>query len=279
VSAPDARNTMQVGELEVLSVEDGSTRFRPTHAYLAAPEGYKGRDRADWEAHADLIDPDGYIGMTFGGFLIRGAGDRVILVDGGVGAVEHEMIPGVGGALLDNLAAVGVDANDVTDVVFTHLHFDHYGWASHDGVATFPNATYRCDRRDWEHFFGSDEHATQALRPVESQYEPWDGDVSIAPGVDARLCAGHTPGSALIVLSSGDQRAMLLGDVVHCTVELLDDEWGGIADVDPVMAQQARNALARELEGTDVPVAAAHFPGLRFGRVLAGQGRRQWVFD
>ena len=24
---------------------------------------------------------------------------------------------------------------------------------------------------------------------------------------------------------------------------------------------------------------AAHFPGLRFGRLLAGQGRRQWVFD
>jgi hypothetical protein len=82
-----------------------------------------------------------------------------------------------------------------------------------------------------------------------------------------------------VVLSSGEQRALLLGDVVHCTVELLDDEWGGIADVDPKMAQQARIALARELEGTDVPVAAAHFPGLKFGRVLPGEGRRQWVFD
>jgi glyoxylase-like metal-dependent hydrolase (beta-lactamase superfamily II) len=274
----NALNTLEIGDLEVLSLLDGSARFRPTHTYMAGPEGYKGRDRADWQGHADLID-DGYIEMTFGGFLIRGAGDRVLLIDGGVGPVEHEMLPGIGGALLDSLAAIGLSPGDVTDVVFTHLHFDHYGWASHEGKPVFPNATYRADRRDWEHFVGSDEHATERLRPVEGQFEPWDGDAPIAPGVDARLCAGHTPGSALIVLSSGNQRAMLLGDVVHCAVELLDDEWGGIADVDPVMAQQARNALARELEGTDVPVAAAHFPGLQFGRVLAGQGRRQWLFD
>jgi hypothetical protein len=71
---------------------------------------------------------------------------------------------------------------------------------------------------------------------------------------------------------------MLIGDVVHCPVELLDDEWAGLADVDPVAAQRARNALAAELEGTDVPVAAAHFPGLQFGRLLAGEGKRGWTF-
>jgi Alpha/beta hydrolase domain len=36
---------------------------------------------------------------------------------------------------------------------------------------------------------------------------------------------------------------MLLGDVVHCAVELLDDEWDGAFDVDPVMAKAARNPL------------------------------------
>jgi glyoxylase-like metal-dependent hydrolase (beta-lactamase superfamily II) len=275
VSAP---NAMQIGDLEVLSVFDGSTRFRPTHAYRAGPTGYKGGDLADWQPHREFIE-DGYIEMAFGGYLIRGAGDRLLLVDGGIGPVEHEQIPDTGGELLRSLASIGVRSEDITDVLFTHLHFDHIGWASHEGTPVFPKATYRCDRRDWAHFVGTDEFATERLGPVETQFEPWDGDAAIAPGVDARLCAGHTPGSALVVLSSGDQRAMLLGDVVHCTVELLDDEWGGLADVDPVMAQRARNALARELEGTDVPVAAAHFPGLRFGRVLAGQGRRQWVFD
>jgi glyoxylase-like metal-dependent hydrolase (beta-lactamase superfamily II) len=273
-----ALNTMQIGALEVLSVFDGSVKVPATGAYQTGPDGLKGGDEADWAPHRDLLD-DGKVEFVFGGFLVRGADDRVLLVDGGVGATPDPQYQLGGGQLLANLASVGVGPEDVTDVLFTHLHFDHIGWASTDGVATFPNATYRCDRRDWDHFVGRDDFATARLTPVEDRFEPWDGDASMAPGVDVRLCAGHTPGSALVVLSSGDQRALLLGDVVHCAVELLDDEWAGVADVDPAMAQRARNALARELEGTNVPVAAAHFPGLKFGRVLAGQGRRQWVFD
>ena len=211
--------------------------------------------------------------FVFGGFLVRGAGDRVMLVDGGIGAVARPAVRARGRRAPRRASRPSASTpGDVTDVLFTHLHFDHIGWASTDGVPTFPNATYRCDRRDWDHFVGSDDFATARLRPVEDRFEPWDGDAPIAPGVDARLCAGHTPGSALVVLSSGDQRALLLGDVVHCAVELLDDEWAGVADVDPAMAQQARNALARELEGTDIPVAAAHFPGpeVRAGALGAG---------
>ncbi|HXY94802.1 MAG TPA: MBL fold metallo-hydrolase [Acidimicrobiia bacterium] len=273
-----APNTLRIGDLEVLSVFDGAAKVPATAAYQMGPPGTKGGDDADWEPHRDLLD-DGTVEFVFGGFVIRGAGDRVLLVDGGIGAVEEPPHGMNGGQLLASLAAADLSADDVTDVLFTHLHFDHIGWASTDGVPVFPRATYRCDVRDWDHFVGSDNFATERLRPVEDRLETWDGDTTIAPGIDARLCAGHTPGSTLIVLSSGEQRAMLLGDVVHCAVELLDDEWGGVADVDPDMAQRARNALARELEGTDVPVAAAHFPGLKFGRVLSGRGRRQWVFD
>jgi hypothetical protein len=36
-------------------------------------------------------------------------------------------------------------------------------------------------------------------------------------------------------------------------------------------------ALMREFEGQDVPITASHFPGLQFGRVVPGQGKRQWV--
>ena len=58
----------------------------------------------------------------------------------------------------------------------------------------------------------------------------------------------------------------------------MEDEWEAVMDVDPVLARRTREALAKELEGSDVPVAAAHFPGLRFGRLLAGTGRRHWTF-
>ena len=44
-----------------------------------------------------------------------------------------------------------------------------------------------------------------------------------------------------------------------------------------IEAKRTRNALARGIDGTETPVAAAHFPGMVFGRLLAANGRRSWV--
>jgi glyoxylase-like metal-dependent hydrolase (beta-lactamase superfamily II) len=184
-----------------------------------------------------------------------------------------------GGRFLIELEALGVRPEQVTDVLLTHLHFDHVGWSTHHGDVVFKNATYRCDVRDWEHFVGPDPAATKKLLPLEGQLEPWNGSGPLLPGIDTMSAPGHTPGSTILVVSSGTDRAMLLGDVVHCPVELLDDEWAGLGDVDPELALRTRVALARELEGSDIPVAAAHFSGMQFGRLLAGSGKRSWVVD
>jgi glyoxylase-like metal-dependent hydrolase (beta-lactamase superfamily II) len=229
-----------------------------------------------WAPHRQFLDANGNLEFALGGFLVR-TGDRVVLVDAGVGMMKNG--PFVGGQLLNNLRALGVDRGDVTDVVFTHLHFDHVGWATQQGAVVFTNATYRCDERDWAHFVGPDPGATKKLTPLTDRLEPWSGSGPLLPGVDLLAAAGHTPGSTIVVLSSGSERAMLLGDVVHCPVELLDDEWAGMSDVDPELAKRTRIALARELEGANTPVAAAHFPGMQFGRLLPGQGKRNWTFS
>jgi hypothetical protein len=44
--------------------------------------------------------------------------------------------------------------------------------------------------------------------------------------------------------------------------------------MDPALARRTRDALWAELEGTTTQFTAAHFPGLQFGRVLRGQGKR-----
>jgi glyoxylase-like metal-dependent hydrolase (beta-lactamase superfamily II) len=231
-----------------------------------------------WAPHRQFLTDDGQLELAVGGFLLR-TGQHTVLVDAGLGPREAPFGLGFAraGALVKNLTALGVAPEDVTDVVFTHLHFDHVGWATQKGQVVFPNATYRCDRRDWEHFVGPDEGATRKLSPLEDRMAFWDASGPLLPGFDVLTAPGHTPGSTIMVVSSGTARAMLLGDVVHCPVELLDDEWAGMGDVDPSLAMRTRVALARELEGTDVPVAAAHFPGLQFGRLLLGEGKRQWV--
>jgi glyoxylase-like metal-dependent hydrolase (beta-lactamase superfamily II) len=277
---------MRVGEIDIIPVIDGVGHMNPTEAYAntlfpagggtsPASEG-RGTSIDDWAPHRGLLDEDGMLTLALGGFLVR-TGDRLALVDAGIGPIDIGIMSG--GALLTELAALGVAPGDITDVVLTHLHFDHVGWTTRKGEVVFENATYRCDRRDWEHFVGPDPGATRKLLPLESRLETWDGSGTLLPGIDTMAAPGHTPGSTILVVSSGTERALLLGDAVHCPVELLDDEWAGMADVDPELALRTRVALARELEGSDVPVAASHFPGMQFGRLLAASGRRSWVFD
>jgi hypothetical protein len=79
------------------------------------------------------------------------------------------------------------------------------------------------------------------------------------------------------VLSSGTERVMFLGDVVHCPVQLEDDEWAALFDVDPELARRTRTALAKELEGSDTRVSGAHFPELTFGRLVRAEGQRRFV--
>jgi glyoxylase-like metal-dependent hydrolase (beta-lactamase superfamily II) len=217
--------------------------------------------------------------LPLGGFLVRG-GDRVVLVDTGVGRVDTGTFRG--GALLESMARAGVSPAEVTDVVLTHLHFDHVGWTTQKGAIVFEHATYRCHAADWDHFVSGptrEEGSVRKLSPLEGRLELFGADAEVAPGISVRHAPGHTPGSAVVVVSDGADRALLLGDAVHCPVELEEDTWEFIFDVDPALATRTREALAREFEGTDVPMAAAHFAGLRFGRLLPGTGRRQWVFS
>jgi glyoxylase-like metal-dependent hydrolase (beta-lactamase superfamily II) len=264
---------MRVGDLEIHPVHDGWARM-PADALLRFTGG-----RSDpWLPHEEFIRDDGTIDLSLGGFLVR-TGDRLVVIDTGAGRIDNDTYHG--GEFLESLAGLDVSPDDVTDVVFTHLHFDHVGWATQKGTVVFPRATFRCHAADWEHFVAGpnpEAGSVRKLSPLADRLEPFSGDAAVAPGITVRHAPGHTPGSAVIVVADGTERALLLGDAVHCPVELIENEWEAIFDVDPALARRTREALAKELEGSNVPVAAAHFPGLRFGRLLGGRGRRHWTF-
>lgn len=270
---------MNVGEITIEGISDGSLLAPPTLMYNKTDQ--------DWEQHSQFLDENGLLTFEMGGFLVR-TGDRVAVVDTGIGPHSD---PQRTGTFMKNLSVLGVHPSDVTDVVLTHLHFDHLGWATDGEKRLFANATYRCHEADWSFFMGSTPFddslgvsfmggrpSSELLPPVADRLDTWAEDATILPGVSVRSAPGHTPGSTVIVISSGTERAMLLGDVVHCPAELLSDDWESITDVDRELARRSREVLARELEGAEIPAAAAHFPGLQFGRLLSAHGRRQWLF-
>jgi glyoxylase-like metal-dependent hydrolase (beta-lactamase superfamily II) len=283
---PYGGETARIGDLEVVPVFDGYSRENPVHMFVtgAEAEPQRGHRREDWDEYRDFLDDDGLLEHGLGGFLVR-TGDRVVLVDTGVGPDQigpygpyDRVIKG--GELPAELVRLGVDPREITDVVLTHLHPDHYGWATHADATLFANATFRCHALDWVHFVEQPAHLgafAAQLPSLTERLETWEHDGPLFPGIDVRLAPGHTPGSTVLILSSGQERALLLGDVVHCPVELVASEWASLGDMDRALAVRTRDALAREFEGTGVRMTGPHFPGMRFGRLLPGAGRRQWV--
>ncbi len=257
---------MQIGDLEVIPVNDGEGKL--SSSYIP---------KLDWDLHRDLLDDEGNFEINLACFLIRN-GKQNILVDAGLGPVTFP--PFRGGDLPANLAKAGVQPDDIDLVLITHLHVDHIGWLVQDGKPYFPNATVRFGEKDLDQFIRAekpDQFAVPIVEALEGRIQTVDGDGEVAPGVNVLNTPGHTLGHISVVASSGTQRAFMLGDAVTCPAQLEDAEWTAMSDIDPELAIRSRDALYKELEGTQDVAAASHFPDLRFGRVLLGEGKRYFA--
>lgn len=259
---------MDLGEICITPISDGEARL-PAHLY------FQGSTAAEWEAHKEMLDGDGNYVFPLGAFVVESHGKK-ILVDAGLGEIDTGFAKG--GALLDSLAGASIDPAQISTVFITHFHVDHVGWILNGGNLTFANAEFAITAEELA--FWQDEPPPNSMVRVdvidaisERTRLVTDGE-SLAPGVNVIALPGHTPGSAGLVISSGVERALLLGDAISCPVQLEESEWYSMADVDPDLAKATREALWRETEGTDTLVGAAHFPNLEFGRVLRGEGKR-----
>jgi glyoxylase-like metal-dependent hydrolase (beta-lactamase superfamily II) len=268
-------NAYRVGDLDVLVVSDG-------YAKVPATLYYQGTTPEQWEPHRRWLDHQGNLEFPFSCFLVQ-SGERTVLIDTGLG--WGDMYTFRGGALLAELAAAGVQPADVDSVFVTHLHVDHCGTCTlnEDGElrAAFPNAVYRWTADEHAYWETAEHPGTSFSVPamfqaLEGRLEPANDGDSIAPGVSVIATPGHTPGHAGVVLSSGSERAFILGDAISCPAQLEEAEWSGLGDMDKELARRTQETVAREIEDAGALLAAAHFPGLNFGRLLRGEGRRYW---
>ena len=210
---------------------------------------------------------DGNVPLDYGGYLLRGPGGRLILVDAGGGS-DFTSVAGKstlyeGQGLLDSLAALGVKPGEISDVVFTHLHFDHSGWASCNGKPAFPRATYWCHSADWETFVDAltDERIRNAMLPAADLVRTWTEDATVAPWLRLVRCPGPTPGNAIVMVDGGDQRLALIGDLAHHPLEFEHPDWHGGTDWDPAIAVDQRTRWFGRFADESILVASPHFPG------------------
>lgn len=262
---------LRIGEIRLDAISDGAFVARPS--YFGAGAG----------ARPELFDRHGAAWLPIGCFLIR-TGDRVVLLDAGLGPDMQQLRGGmhlVGGQLPTGLRALGVAPGEVTDVVCSHLHDDHVGWLFDlDARPVFANATIHFGAGDWSHFVTGPgemaDHIGAGLQSPTARVRTLEQDTVLAPGLTAVLTPGHTPGHLCLVLASGTERVLLLGDAVTCPLQLDEPAWHAMSDVDPALAARTREKLWRELEDERSLGVGAHFPELRHGRVLPGVSRR-WL--
>lgn len=269
---------MNFGSFTVDAVRDG--------AFVCPVEfEYPSMAAERWEPWRHLLADGDKVVNELGGFLVRG-GSTVALVDTGFGPAQ---VPDwTSGQLLESLRELGVEPEDVTDVIYTHLHFDHIGWASVAGEVTFPNAVYHCEEQDWPYFvvdydprpeeltFPSEMLPANKLAPVADRIKMWSGSAELAPGIEAMPMRGHTPGHCVIRLLSDGSELVLAGDISHHQAELIEPDWEGVGDVDPDQARRSREELKAYLADNEIPFFGAHYLGFELARIVRNDTGYAW---
>lgn len=271
--------TVQVGSFFITYLPDGGGVVVPTALFPASAEG-------GWDDRQELLDDDGKLITTIGGFLIE-TPNRKMIVDTGIGPVSIDF-PGFGpfsgGRYLDSFAQTGVDRQEIDTVIFTHLHLDHVGWTSieEDGqrVLTFPNAKHLATQIEWETWVGGDNpagpHPETVQKPLDGYLTFIQGGDEIAPGITVLETPGHTPGHISLKIKSEEQTLYLVADVIHNVAQFEEMDWFVAFDMDPETARQSREGLYDALAQPNTLVACNHFADEIFGRLTNEDGRWVW---
>jgi glyoxylase-like metal-dependent hydrolase (beta-lactamase superfamily II) len=184
--------------------------------------------------------------------------------------------------LAGQLIQVGVRPADVTHLVITHLHADHFDDVTVGEGETyarrFPNARCYIGRAGWEDAEvqraledpGSLEARTIGALRREGGVELVEGDRDLAPGIRLIAAAGETPGHQIVRVESGGRVLYCLGDLYHHPVEVERPDW--MAEwCDPPAMRASRQALVAAALAEDALLVAAHVRGAgRLRRTAAG---------
>ena len=222
--------------------------------------------------------------------LDTGIGDKWSARELGIYAIDR---PAGLPALLKEM---GIATDEITDVIQTHLHFDHAGGLTRlddalatDGqpVPTYAAATLHVQRRNWEWAFAPSPRDAGSYRPVDwavyenlpKQLRLVDGAQEIVPGVEAIPTDGHTPGQQAIRIRGDNNQP----DLIYCgdlfpTHSHLRLPWNMGYDLDPLQILREKQALLEEAARDGSWLAFEHDPVVEMATV-SFDGRRTRVLE
>jgi glyoxylase-like metal-dependent hydrolase (beta-lactamase superfamily II) len=184
--------------------------------------------------------------------------------------------------MLHALNRLGIQPDEVDAVITTHLHWDHAGGLTRrDELGalqlTFPKAKHFIQRREWDFALAPDVRSRPSyviddftpLADGHNAVEFLDGDAEVMPGVQIRLVGGHTPGSQVLILRSGELACAVTGDLV-CQTPHLRVSWNMSADIEPLRVFQQKSQLFDEAEKHRWLLVLSHEPDQPAGYLEEG---------
>ena len=215
------------------------------------------------------------------------ANGKKIIVDTGLGTKLNDkgrriwQIEGEGG-LLTGLGKLGIQPADIDLVIDTHLHSDHAGGNTRfkEGTieeveATFPNAEYLVQRREYEDAMQPNERTAATYLPFN--YQPLvengqmrllDGDTEILPGITGVITPGHTPGHMSVCIESGGKSAFFICDLASYAVHFERLGWMTAYDVEPLVTLETKRIWQKWAIEKDAIVIFPHDAYRPIGRVI-----------
>lgn len=280
--------TIQLGNVPVTRVVEWHSTIAPGEAVFSGTTAELWRSHQDWLA-PHFWDPEtGCFTANMQTWVLHSEG-RTILVDTGVGNDKERpyMRPWshLNTDFLGRLKAVGVEPEDVDVVVNTHVHADHVGWNTRlvDGmwVPTFPNAEFLIARADFEYWnplngypkhgslggingvLGNQNVFEDSVLPVHEHGKAvlWEDSYRIDKNLVLEPAPGHTPGSAVLVLQSQDDRALFIGDLMHTPLQFVEPDCEACLSEDQEAAARQRRRFLERAADTNALVLPAHLPG------------------
>lgn len=281
-------NPLSLGRLRISAVVERAGPTPPNWLLPdATPEAVE-RHREWLVPH--FLDARGRFLQSIHSFVVQASG-FTMLVDTCVGNDKnrggrkpfHMMQTG----FLDDLRAAGVTPESVDLVVCTHLHVDHVGWNTRlDGgrwVPTFPRARYLFSRQEWKHWSGERDEDTgrimaDSITPVldAGLAQMVDMDHRVSDEIWFEPTPGHTPGHVSVRLRSGDQDAVITGDLMHTPIQMAEPDWASHFDSDAEAARKTRRAFCERYADGPVMVLGTHFHHPTAGRIVRHGDR--WRF-
>lgn len=169
-------------------------------------------------------DPhDAPMAMDYYVWAIRNE-ERTLVVDIGYSREDGE---GRGREFLrcptEGLAAVGIDATQVADVIITHMHYDHVG-----NLDKFPAARFHIQDSEMAYVTGRSmthprirhsftlDNVLDMVRAVYGDRVVFhDGDEEVAPGITVHHVGGHTRGLQVVRVNTARGQVVLASDASH----------------------------------------------------------------